>query len=650
MNQVASAQLPYGSWPSPLTARSLVAGAAGVGEVIVDGQDIWWSESRPEEKGRVALVRWRNGERYEPLDGDANVRTGVHEYGGGAWWVANETLWFTDHGDQRLRRLDLSAADAAPVMLTAQPPTPRSLRYADGRPGPDGDWLVCVQEVHEADSHEPANRLVAVSGDGSQQVNVLVDGPDFVAAPRLSADGTKLAWIQWNHPNMPWDTTELWLGSFNDGQLSDARRIAGGTDESILEPEWGPDGALYAITDRTQWWNLYRWTVDDDYSAATLIVGGEFEIATPAWVFNMIRYAVHPDGSVFCAVTADGRDRLRLPDGSMMDQWTSVTSVRATADGGAVFVGADFQSEPAVVRIDASGTAETIRSGRPLTQLKVTGAHLPTPEHITFATGDGSEVAHALFYPPANPNVAAPAGELPPLLVKAHGGPTGAARSQMQLGTAYWTSRGVAVVDVNYRGSVGYGRTYRHRLNPHWGIADVEDCVAVARHLADAGLVDGDRLAIAGGSAGGFTVLAALTFHDVFAVGASRYGIADLGVLASDTHKFEARYLDRLIGPWPEAKATYDARSPINHTDQLSCPMIILQGSEDAVVPPNQAELMVEALAAKGLPHAYLLFDGEGHGFRQADNIVTALESELSFFGAMLGFTPAGDMPELRIL
>lgn len=621
-----------------------------MGEVIVDGHDIWWSESRPEEKGRVALVRWRDGEQHEPLDGDANVRTGVHEYGGGAWWVAGQSLWFTDHADQRLRRLDLAGDGAEVMMLTPEPPAPRSLRYADGRPTPSGDWFVCVREVHEAGLPEPVNQLVAVAGDGSATVNVLVEGPDFVAAPRLSPDGSQLVWIQWSHPDMPWDTTELWLGSFVDGQLHDPRRIAGGDSESILQPEWGPDGALYAISDRTEWWNLYRWSARDSFAAASLAVGGEFEIATPAWVFNMICYAVAPEGSVFCAVTSDGRDQFRLPDGSLLDTWTSVNSVRLTADGAAVFVGADFQSEPAVIRVDASGRAEVIRSGRSLDQLNVTAQHLPIPEHITFATGDGGEVAHALFYPPSNPAAQAPDGELPPLLVKAHGGPTGAARSQMQLGTAYWTSRGVAVVDVNYRGSVGYGRTYRHRLNGDWGVADVEDCVAVAHHLAEAGLVDGNRLAIAGGSAGGFTVLAALTFHDVFAVGASRYGIADLGVLATDTHKFEARYLDRLIGPWPDAKAVYDQRSPINHTDKLSCPMIILQGSEDAVVPPNQAELMVQALATKGLPHAYLLFDGEGHGFRQADNIVTALESELSFFGAMLGFEPAGQMPELTIL
>lgn len=638
--------LPFGSWPSPISAASLVAGAAGINEVCVDGEDIWWGESRPEEKGRTALVRWRDGVTSEPLDSESNVRTGVHEYGGGAWWAQAETVWFVEWADQRLRRLD-DGSD--PVLLSPEPAAARGLRYADGRPTPDKAWFVCVREDHgDGDHHvEPANEIVAVAGDGSLTVNVLVSGPDFVSTPRLSPDGSQLCWVQWMHPNMPWDVTELWVADFADGAITNARRVAGGDAESIVEPEWSADGALYAVSDRTEWWNLYRYDVATPDAEPTPIVAGEFEVATPQWVFNMHRWAVTPAGA-WAAATANGRDQLYGPDGVVLDTWSAVNSVRPWGDG-VVFVGAGWTSESEVVAISGPGAEpQVIRAAR---DLNLPAGTLVAPTHITFAVGDPADgaVAHALFHPPSNAAHVGLDGERPPLLVKAHGGPTGGARSQMQLGTAYWTSRGVAVVDVNYRGSVGYGRSFRDALQGEWGVADVEDCVAAATFLAERGEVDADRLAIAGGSAGGFTVLAALTLHDVFAVGASRYGVADLGVLATDTHKFEARYLDGLVGPWPEAKAVYDARSPINHTDKLSCPMIILQGGEDKVVPPNQAELMVAALADKGLAHAYLLFPEEGHGFRQAPNIVRALEGELSFFGQVLGFEPAGDIPPVDV-
>lgn len=625
---------PYGSWSSPITARSLVAGAAGIGDVCVDGDDIWWAESRPEEGGRIALVRWRDGETAEPLGADVNVRTGVHEYGGGAWWVEDNTVWFVEWTDQRLRRLDLDEAAAEPMALTAEPALARGLRWADVRSTPDKRWVLCVRETHAVDHDtNPSNHLVAVRTDGSGEVRVLADTADFVSSPRLSPDGTQLAWIEWSHPDMPWDNTHLRVADYADGAVTNVRSVAAGDAQSIVEPGWSRAGDLLAVSDADEWWNLYRYPND---GAPEPLVAGAFEIATPHWVFNMQRWAESGSG-FWAAVMANGSDQLRRPDGSLDDTWSTVTSVQALGDG-IVFVGAAWTGEAEVIRIRSLGAEPEVL--RPARDLGIDTEYLGAPTHITFPVGDG-EVAHALYYAPANPEYVGPDGELPPLVVKVHGGPTGAARAQLQLSTKFWTSRGIAVVDVNYRGSVGYGRTYRHSLNGRWGVADVEDCAAAASWLGEQGWVDPDRLAIAGGSAGGFTVLAALTFHDVFAVGASRYGIADLGVLADDTHKFEARYTDRLVAPWPAEREIYEARSPINHVDKLSCPMIILQGGEDRVVPPNQAELMVDALAAKGLTHEYVFFADEGHGFRQADNIVTALEAELNFFGEVLGFAVA---------
>lgn len=640
--------LPFGSWPSPITARSLVQGAAGVGEVITDGDTICWTESRPEERGRVAVMRWRDGETIELSPPDTNVRTSVHEYGGGAWWVSDGSLWFVDFADQRLRVLRPGATE--PELLTPEPDIERGLRYADGRPTPDGQWFVCVRERHAVEHDtNPANELVAVATDGSMSVETLWSSADFVGAPRLSPDGSTLAWIQWQNPDMPWDTTELVVAAFEtvDGQLQlgDTRVVAGGSGESVVQPEWGADGSLYAISDRTDWWNLYRFSADDPAAAAEPIDVGEFEVGTPAWVFNMQRYAITAAG-VVTARTAAGRDVLAGP--WQDDRWSAITSVRSFGDG-VVFVGASHSGEPEVVQID-DGAVRVIRSAR---DLGLDDTYFPEPEHITFpvvVAGGPDEEAHALFYAPANPDAAGTDGARPPLLVKVHGGPTAAARSQLQLGHRYWTSRGIAVVDVNYRGSIGYGREFRNALRDRWGIADVEDCVAAARFLAERGDVDGDRLAIAGGSAGGYTVLAALTFHDAFSVGASRYGVADLTSLAADTHKFEARYLDGLVGPWPDAEAIYNERSPINFTDQLACPMILLQGGEDRVVPPNQAELMVAALNERSLPYSYVLFPSEGHGFREADNIVAALESELSFFAQIFGFTPADDIAPVEIV
>ncbi len=630
---------PYGSWSSPITAASLVKGAVGVSELVADGDDVWWSESRPDEGGRVAIVVWRDGTVVEVTGPDTNVRSRVHEYGGGAWWVHEGDLYYVEFADQRLRRL---TPGGEPMFLTAEPPEPAAWRYADGRVCADGTWFICVRELHHqvpGGAHlEPDNQLVAVATDGSLEVRELVVGADFYAFPRPSPDGSLLAWVQWSHPNMPWDGTELWVGELEADGVARARMVAGGADESVMQPEWSPDSDLYFLSDRSGRSNLYKLTEN----GAEIEVGGDFDIAGPMWVFGQSRYAIDDDGHILAALGRPKGDMLLIDATDAVESgWSTIGAVRALPGGRAAYVGATHRTDPAAVVHDVAPDY----AGLPPVH-GVADEYLPVPEDITFPT-TGDAVAHGLYYPPAHPDTVGPDGERPPLLVLAHGGPTGAARRQLQLGIRYWTSRGWAVVDVDYRGSTGYGREYMRALDSQWGVADVDDCIAAAQFLVERGDVDGDRLAIKGGSAGGFTVLSALTFHDVFAAGASRYGVGDLAALARDTHKFESRYLDTMIGPYPAAETTYAARSPINHTDLLSAPMIVLQGADDKVVPPNQSEMMVEALAAKGVPHTYVLFEGEGHGFRKGENIVSALESEYSFFAQIFGFNPADDMPEV---
>jgi dipeptidyl aminopeptidase/acylaminoacyl peptidase len=675
---------PYGAWPSPISAELLVAGAAGLGEVVVcggadgstRGSTVWWAESRPDEGGRTVVVRrTADGTVADAVPAGVDVRTGVHEYGGGAWWVANGVLVHSDRSDERLIRREPGRSDGEPVVLTPEPEVERGLRYADGRITPDGRWYVCVREAHPGEAHvgpgsEPANELVAVAMDGSQRVEVLVSGPDFVSSPRVSPDGGRLAWIQWNHPDLPWDDTELWVGDLHpDGRLGGARRIGASAEagvtgpagyeagESFFQPEWRADGVLHVVTDRDDWWHLYR--VDPETDTLEQLTTGTFEVASPQWVFGLSRYAF-VGADIWFARREGGVDRLAVfaADGPAVggpamsggidiepltteEPATSIGSLATYGDGVAL-VAASWNTEPELVVVNRDGS-EVLRARR---DLGLDQGWLPVPEQVTFPTS-GDEQAHAVVYPPTNPDHGAPADERPPLLVLVHGGPTGSVRTQMQLAVAFWTSRGFAVADVDYRGSTGYGRPYRHRLRGGWGVLDVDDCVAVARYLSSnvrptAGRVDGDRLAIRGGSAGGFTVLAALTFHDVFTAGASRYGIADLAALAADTHKFEARYLDRLVGRWPEDEAIYRERSPIHHVGRLSTPLLLLQGSEDRVVPPSQAHAMAEALARRGVPHELIEFPDEGHGFRKASNVVRALEAELAFFADRFGFEPAG--------
>ena len=655
------AVLSYGSWPSPITARSLVAGAVGFGEVMVDGADIWWAEARPDQGGRtVVVMRTPDGSVVDAVPEGADVRSGVHEYGGGAWCVAGGVLVHADRSDERLVRREPGRPGVEPVILTPAPDLMGGLRYADGRITPDGRWYICVRESHVGGGLEPANELVAVAMDGSWQVEVLVSGPDFVSNPRVSPDGRHLVWIQWDHPDLPWDDTTLWVGDLSPaGHLTSPRRVArlDGVDgrdsnESFFQPEWRVDGVLHVVTDRDGWWHLYR--SDPSTDDLERLTTGDFEVATPQWVFGLSRYAFVGD-DVWFARREDGIDHLAVlsADGtvtaveplSVDSPATSINSLAAHGDG-VVLVAASWTTEPALVAVTRSST-EVLREPR---DLRLASGWLPVPDQIEFPTWsqgvgpDGEpERAHALVYPPTSLDHEAPADERPPLVVLVHGGPTGSVRTQLQLAIAFWTSRGFMVADVDYRGSTGYGRSYRHRLRGGWGVLDVNDCVAVARHLSSderplTEQVDAERLAIRGGSAGGFTVLAALTFHDVFSAGASRYGIGDLAALAADTHKFEARYLDRLVGRWPEDEAVYRERSPIHHVDRLATPLLLLQGSEDRVVPPAQAHAMADALREQGVPFELIEFPDEGHGFRKAANVVRALEAELAFFADRFGF------------
>ena len=679
----------YGAWPSPISAESLVAGAAGIAEVMADpvqSRYLWWAETRPDERGRTAVMRHclRTGLTEEFTGPGADVRTLVHEYGGGAWWPHDGRLFYVDRADQRLRRLDRPGAE--PVMLTPQPPELRAWRYADGRVTPDGRWCVCVRERHGAElrepvnervtgaaddpdaagaaDSEPVNELVAVAADGSQRIEVLWSESDFVMAPRPSPAGDRLAWITWDHPHMPWDATRLHVHELGDGALGAELAVVGEReDRSLVQPGWRGD-RLLVCSDHDDWWNLYE--VDLATGALAGVMTGECDVAGgPAWVLGIQRWAAGPAGIV-AAVGRPTRDELVFAaDGvSAAAADSAIASVAVADHDGTMtvaYAAAGWGHEPEVVAVtvgaDAGGgPAPQRRVIRPSRPLGFGPGFAPPPEAIAFPAVDvggagpgAADRAHGLFYRPANPGCVGPPGELPPLLVLAHGGPTAAARRQLQPSILYWTSRGIAVVDVDYRGSTGYGRPYRRALDGGWGVIDVADCAAAARYLVDRGEADPERLIIRGSSAGGLTVLAALALHDAFAAGASRYGVADLTALAADTHKFESRYLDTLVGPYPEARRLYEERSPINHVDSIDAPLIVLQGSEDAIVPPDQSSAVVAALESRGVPVAYLLFEGEQHGFRRAETIVAALESELAFFGRVLGFEPADNLPPVEI-
>jgi len=659
---VVSAVKPYGTWPSPISAQVVAAQGLRLGSVAVDRETVYWVEGRPNEGGRNRLVcRRPDGQIVDVTPPEFNVRTRVHEYGGGAYVVADGHVFFSNFADQRIYRINtIGGADPG-----------------DGNAGPEeqgpaytvtlsGDWfyadatfdsrrrrLICVREDHTDADREPITTLVSIAIDGPETSGeVLASGYDFYSTPRLSPDGTRLAWLAWRHPNMPWDGTELWIADVNaDGALERAACVAGGPSESIYQPGWSPGGVLYFASDRDGWWKLYRWS-GSTLEPVVHDAPPDTEFGRPQWVFGTATWAFAGPSRLVVAYTRGGRWHLgtvdvasgtltRIADGLEPHDFLTATTTHA------VLVAGWATRADAVVRVDLdTGTAEILQAS---STLPLDPDSVSLPESIQFSDDTG-ERTHAFYYAPRNATCAAPAGERPPLIVISHGGPTTAANATLDLRVQFWTSRGFAVADVNYGGSSGFGRAYRQRLNGRWGIVDVRDVVRAAKCLVLRGRVDPRRLIVRGGSAGGYTTLAALTFHpDAFTAGASYYGISDIEVLARDTHKFESRYLDTLIGPYPAERETYRQRSPIHVVDRLSCPLILFQGLEDKVVPPNQSEMMAEAVRAKGLPVAYLAFEGEQHGFRKAETIVASLEAELYFYGAVFGFTLADAIEPVRI-
>lgn len=636
--------MPYGSWKSPITSQLIVTGSVGLSQPRFDGPDIYWIEMRPSEGGRNVIVkRGPTGETTDVTPVGFNARTRVHEYGGGDYLVHEGTIYFSNFSDQRLYVQKDSSH--VPQTLTA----PGQMRYADAVIDGYRGTLICVREDHTTGG-EPVNTLASVSLDKKDDFgSVLIGGNDFYSSPRISPDGRQLTWLTWNHPNMPWDGTELWLADIGtDGSLSNHRLIAGGSEESIVQPEWSPNGILYFVSDESGWWNLYR--LEND-GGIQIVCDKDVEFALPQWGFGMSSYAFASAERIVCSYVEDGFSKLATLDtatGELREiecDYTDISFVCATSERAAMRAGSPRQVT-SLVSLDL----ETMKFDvlRRSNDLKLDAGYLSIPEPIEFPTENG-KTAYAFFYRPTNRDYRSTEGELPPLIVKSHGGPTAAASTSLALTNQYWTSRGFAILDVNYGGSTGYGRPYRERLRGKWGVVDVDDCVNGARYLMKKGLVDPNRLIITGGSAGGYTTLCALTFKDLFKAGASYYGVSDAEALARDTHKFESRYLDRLFGPYPEDRQIYFDRSPINFAEQLSCPVIFFQGLEDKMVPPNQAELMVEVLKRKGIPVAYVAFPGEQHGFRQAQNIKRSLDAELYFYSKVFGFELAEAVEPVEI-
>ena len=630
---------PCGTWTSPISAASVAAGAVPLSQIALDGDDVLWLAGRASEAGRTTLQRLRAGETSELTPAPFNVRTRVHEYGGGAYAVAGGTVWFSHFADNHLYQVE---DGGAPRALTRE----EAVRYADFVPDSARQRLIAVREDHLAGEAYPINTICAVGFDGVE--TILVDGNDFYAAPRLSPSGRQLAWLCWDHPRMPWQGTELWVADIApDGSLVDGRLIAGGLDESICQPEWSPNGLLHFVSDRSGWWNLYRF----EDGVVHPLCPREAEFGGPQWSFGGSMYGFTSDDEIICTYIEDGISRLgRLSTRGchltpIETPYQEIRELRVSPGRVALLAGSPtIALELALIDPGTGACSVLMQSIAALPPVE----ELAVPQSIRYPSANGRS-AYAFYYPPANAHFEALVGELPPLIVIGHGGPTSMATSTLKLATQFWTGRGFAVLDVNYGGSSGFGRRYRDLLKGQWGVIDVEDCVAGARYLADNKLVDPERLLIRGGSAGGLTTLNALTFHDVFQAGASYYGVSDLAGLDADSHKFESHYNEYLIAPKAEADAVYRARSPIHHTDALQRPMIFFQGLDDKVVPPQQAKTMVDALRARGVPVAYLTLEGEGHGFRKAESVVRTLEAELAFYLRVFGIPLPAGLPQLEI-
>lgn len=642
---------PYGAWTSPISAELVATSGVRLGQTLYDNDDLYWLEGRPSEGGRQVLVR-RNAQKEiaDVLPAEFNVRTLAHEYGGGPYTVKDGIIIFSNLADQRIYKIENGSK---PVALTAE----GAYRYADYVIDLQKRLVFCVQEDHSVAGEQAINSIVAVPLDPSAKLGygeVTVCGCDFFSSPRVSPDGRLMTWLSWKHPNMPWDGCELWMGHVDKtGMVAEPRKIAGGPGESVFQPEWLPNGSMTFISDVSGWWNLYLRDLYSDDAVNMTQQSNDF--GTPQWVFGMSTYAVVSDDLIICSYSDQGLWKLAelkidSENGKfeLIDIKSDFTEFAYfTSNGKSVAIDAAGPAHPgAIVELDLQTLQ--FKVAKSSSSSVVDPRFISAPQPITFDTANGVQ-AYAFFYPPNNPGFIGSRDELPPLLVKSHGGPTGSASSSYNLGIQYWTSRGFAVVDVNYGGSSGFGREFRQRLNGQWGVVDVQDCENVATHLVKTGKVDGDRLAITGGSAGGYTTLCALTFGDTFKAGASHFGVSDLKLLMEDTHKFESRYGDTLIGPYPEAMELYISRSPVHFTDKLSVPVIFFQGMDDKVVPPSQAEVMVEALRKKGLPVAYIAYEGEQHGFRKAENIKRTIEAEFYFYSAIFGFKPSDKIEPVEI-
>jgi dipeptidyl aminopeptidase/acylaminoacyl peptidase len=639
---------PYGSWSSPISSELVAASGLGFSrferpEPVEEG--LYWVEARSDEGRSVLVFAPWGGDPVDVVPAPFNVRTSVHEYGGAAYFIHGSTVFFTDFDDQRLYRLDEIGGEPSPI--TPEPRSQKALRYADGVVTADGTTVICVRERHE--NSEVVNELVALPADGSAEPSVLAAGHDFYSFPCISPDGTRLAWTGWDAPQMPYSGTDLWVAELADGALGEPRHVAGGPDESIFQPQWNPDGVLHLVSDRSGWWNLYR-ERDGELEPLAPV---EAELGWMQWIFGMSSYAFLPDGRIACILNRGETQPLTFLDPAArryedaQAPYNAVRSPALRAHGFRLVWIAAAATEPlSLVTLDAeSGAFDVVAAG---TTEKIDPTFVSAPEPIEFPTNEGGG-AHAFFYPPANPNFEGPEGERPPLVVSVHGGPTSQVVGALEPAFQYLTSRGIAVVDVNYGGSTGYGREYLQRLEERWGPVDTADSIAAARYLANRGDVDPARVAITGGSAGGYTTLYALTFEDFFAAGASFFGVADLEAFRETTHKFEAHYDHWLLGPYPEAAERYRARSPAQHADGIRAPVLLLQGLEDKVVPPSQSEIMVEALRRNGVPFAYLAFEGEGHGFRRADTIRRAHEAVVFFFARVFGFELADPVEPVEI-
>lgn len=638
----------YGNWASPITSDLIVAGSIRLSSPSFYKGGLLWLEGRPQEQGRSLINHLPKDYLYENTDSKVeidltpapfNVRSRVHEYGGGSCLLSSDQIYFVNFSDQEIYTRKIGEDTVS--QLTQSP----HLRFANFIMDAQRDRLMSVVEDHSQPDMEPQNYLASIDLQ-TGKVTPLHQGYDFYASPKISSN--KLAWLCWNHPNMPWDGTELWLADLNE-EADPGIRIAGGQTESVFQPEFASDGSLYYVSDKTNWWNIYRYRDRE----SECVLEKEAEFGLPQWVFDLKTYVVLDNEHLICIYSENNVSQLAILNtvqGTLSDialPFTHVSDLSLDSSSSEVaFIGASPTEFPTICTLELkTRKLERIKTS---SSVDIDASYYSVPETITYPTGKNDET-HGFYYPPVNPDFSADDSEKPPLLVKFHGGPTSFTENTLNLQIQYWTSRGFGVLDVNYRGSTGYGREYRDKLKKNWGLTDVEDASAGALHLAEAGLVDRNRLAIRGGSAGGYTTLAALTFTDTFAVGASYYGISDLMLLARDTHKFESRYTDGLIGRYPEEEAIYKERSPLYHIDQLSCPVIFFQGSDDEVVPPNQAEVMVDTLKEKGLPVSYVLFEGEGHGFRQAENIKRALDLEFYFYSRIFNFHPADDIEPILI-